>query len=353
MADLQLSFRQRLADLASEHEQLQARCHALAVDNNTLRARLAKVEKAAAEPTERQRRQPHPEPAGLEERAERLIAYLAPQQEKDAQDAQAGCDEDGEYDEEGGSSASWGESSGASSHSSSQSRRHSTGSHQSRCRARLSSTGRSRSRGHRATSTKRRPGDSRARPSRAHESRTGTSRAAGSRAGTSRGGRSGRGHSQRRSCSGSGTVALEPARHAASRPRSLSTRPAPRQQPQQEYQHRHPPPHQAEPQSQQVQQPLTSGEAPEVNKAQLVQGSSPKNGEPTWQAHIMVPQITGGVNYAGRIRTFTVRCPVRLSEAQALDDARQLEDAAPGGPQAVRAVANELQRTKTTSEPLK
>lgn len=61
----------------------------------------------------------------------------------------------------------------------------------------------------------------------------------------------------------------------------------------------------------------------------------------------MVPQITGGTNYAGRLRTFTVRCPVRLAEDQALEDAKRLEAAAPDGPQAVRAIANELQRTKT------
>lgn len=96
--------------------------------------------------------------------------------------------------------------------------------------------------------------------------------------------------------------------------------------------------------------PTPGGEPGEVNKAQLLQGVSQKNNEPTWQAHILVPQVTGGINYAGRIRTFTVRCPVRLSEDQALQDAKQLEEAAPNGPQAVRAVANELQRTKTTGE---
>lgn len=94
---------------------------------------------------------------------------------------------------------------------------------------------------------------------------------------------------------------------------------------------------------------LAEGDSTEVhmNKAQILQGLSQKNNEPTWQAHIMVPQITGGTNYAGRLRTFTVRCPVRLAEDQALEDAKRLEAAAPDGPQAVRAVANELQRTKT------
>lgn len=98
------------------------------------------------------------------------------------------------------------------------------------------------------------------------------------------------------------------------------------------------------------QQPTPAeGESTEVhvNKAQILRGLSQKNNEPTWQAHIMVPQITGGMNYAGRLRTFTVRCPVRLAEDQALEDAKRLEAAAPDGPQAVRAIANELQRRKT------
>jgi len=42
------SFRERLADLAAEHEELQARCESLSADNRELRERLAAAEAAAA-----------------------------------------------------------------------------------------------------------------------------------------------------------------------------------------------------------------------------------------------------------------------------------------------------------------
>lgn len=52
------------------------------------------------------------------------------------------------------------------------------------------------------------------------------------------------------------------------------------------------------------------------------------------------------MNHSGRARTMCVRGPSRPSKDQALRDAKLLNEAAPDGPKAVRAAANQMQRTK-------
>lgn len=319
MADglLQLSFRQRLANLASEHEQLQVRCETLAAENNELRARLLKLEEvssswpAIAEGEQHQPKLPPPSApihcrrapshgpdgfSGLEERAEHLLAFLKSQPtEHDRDKPDDGDDDQAEHSYDSASCASWGDeaSTGRSSRSSSHPRRHSPCSLRPSTRAIESSRARSRSRKCSASITNHKSG----------EVKLTSPKASGSSRAWKRSGSNIRADARK----------LSPAARAPLRQSG-------------------------------------TGELAQVNKAELVQGNSQKNGEPTWQAHILVPQITGGTNYAGRIRTFTVRCPVRLSEEQAREDAKQLEEAAPKGPQAVRAVANELQRTKTSSD---
>lgn len=85
----------------------------------------------------------------------------------------------------------------------------------------------------------------------------------------------------------------------------------------------------------------------EVNVAIVNEGVPLHSGEPTWQAEIYVPQ--GGslaMNHSGRVRTMCIRGPSRASQEQAERDAKKLNDAAPQGPRQVRAIANQMQRTK-------
>jgi len=84
----------------------------------------------------------------------------------------------------------------------------------------------------------------------------------------------------------------------------------------------------------------------ELNKAQVVEGVPLNNGDPTWQAEILVQPPGGGLNHSGRMRTMCVRGPSRASHEQAERDGVQLNNAAVEGAKAVRAVANQLQRTK-------
>lgn len=84
-----------------------------------------------------------------------------------------------------------------------------------------------------------------------------------------------------------------------------------------------------------------------MNVAIVCQGVPLHSGEPTWQAEIFVPQ--GGnqmLNHSGRQRTMCIRGPSRSSQEQAEHDAKVLNDSAAEGPQTVRKVANQMQRTK-------
>merc|ERR1712008_117513 len=96
--------------------------------------------------------------------------------------------------------------------------------------------------------------------------------------------------------------------------------------------------------------PRTSAKPPasvqcpvDLNKAIIEDGAPLNSGEPTWQAAIFVPQ--GGtlpLNHSGRVRTMCIRGPPRASQEQAKLDAKQLNEATPNGPAAVRAASNHM-----------
>jgi len=84
----------------------------------------------------------------------------------------------------------------------------------------------------------------------------------------------------------------------------------------------------------------------EINRGQVVDGVPLNNGDPTWQAEILVPPPGGGLNHSGKMRTMCIRGPSRIAYDQAQRDARMFDDVAAEGPKAVRACANQMQRTK-------
>merc|ERR1711963_1270399 len=93
--------------------------------------------------------------------------------------------------------------------------------------------------------------------------------------------------------------------------------------------------------------PIKEPEEKELNKAQVVNGTPLNSGDATYQAEILVQPPGGGTNHVGRMRTMCVRGPSRPSYDQAKEDADALNKAAvDGDAKAVRALANELQKTK-------
>mmetsp|Transcript_103420 Transcript_103420/g.205570 ORF Transcript_103420/g.205570 Transcript_103420/m.205570 type:complete len:141 (-) Transcript_103420:146-568(-) len=81
----------------------------------------------------------------------------------------------------------------------------------------------------------------------------------------------------------------------------------------------------------------------EFGKARILK--TPNTGrDDTWKAEIDIE--AGEVNHVGRKRIMSIRGPSRPSVERAEEDARKLEEAVPRGPQAVRAVGNQLQRTR-------
>uniref|UniRef100_A0A7S1FCF3 Uncharacterized protein n=1 Tax=Noctiluca scintillans TaxID=2966 RepID=A0A7S1FCF3_NOCSC len=80
--------------------------------------------------------------------------------------------------------------------------------------------------------------------------------------------------------------------------------------------------------------------------AEVVDGAPrPSTGEPTWRTEILMPQGSGGYNYAGKVRTMCIRGPTRVDKEQAKRDAERLQKAADGGDaKTVKAAANEMLR---------
>lgn len=85
------------------------------------------------------------------------------------------------------------------------------------------------------------------------------------------------------------------------------------------------------------------GEPAEFGKARVLKNPSTGRDE-TWKAEVDIE--TGEVNHVGRRRVMSIRGPSRTTMERAEEDARKLEAAVPQGPQAVRAVGNQLQKTK-------
>jgi len=141
---LQLSFRQRLSDLASEHEQLQVRCENLAAENVHIRERLLKLEAIppeeeatpARQPSDNEKTRPTmpndpvvhgeiaPQPEApqaatstdgfscLEERAENLLAFLKTQPADQSRERREEIEDQEDGDDlsyESSSVASWGD----------------------------------------------------------------------------------------------------------------------------------------------------------------------------------------------------------------------------------------------------
>lgn len=82
----------------------------------------------------------------------------------------------------------------------------------------------------------------------------------------------------------------------------------------------------------------------EVGRAEVLERKNPQNGEPTWQAEILVNHDQPTTDHAGRARVFTIRGPPRKSQDSADDDAKRLTEAASEGAKAVRALANQMHR---------
>mmetsp|Transcript_44404 Transcript_44404/g.117824 ORF Transcript_44404/g.117824 Transcript_44404/m.117824 type:complete len:179 (-) Transcript_44404:145-681(-) len=84
-----------------------------------------------------------------------------------------------------------------------------------------------------------------------------------------------------------------------------------------------------------------------VGKAEVVDGTPLNTGDPTWQGQILVPRMgQDGINHSGNVRTICFRGPSRITKEQAEEDAAQFSKASEDGPQAVRDVAKQLQKTK-------
>mmetsp|Transcript_127789 Transcript_127789/g.367879 ORF Transcript_127789/g.367879 Transcript_127789/m.367879 type:complete len:197 (+) Transcript_127789:113-703(+) len=81
-------------------------------------------------------------------------------------------------------------------------------------------------------------------------------------------------------------------------------------------------------------------------KPKVVDGPTLRNGDRQWQAEVVCPTGTTSMNANGRARTMCIRGPFRPSEDQALEDAKEFEEATKSGLQALRDAANRLRRAK-------
>lgn len=84
----------------------------------------------------------------------------------------------------------------------------------------------------------------------------------------------------------------------------------------------------------------------EVYTAEVIERPAMRNGEPIYQAQIVMPQP--GTNHTGNQRVFNIRGPPRKAREQAECDANKLTDISTSGPKAVRALANQLHRGSTS-----